>query len=130
MPHILFLKPQSLVIELIPNGWADPSYRNFGIFLGKTCLFWQQTNESLSDNKVMRDGKVVNLGRFNNFAVDVEEVIHLAGPAVKLSQWWGRDIGLIVLGTNFCITNVQCHFAVQACGNVTRVSKVKPGDPN
>lgn len=93
MTHILFLRPQSVLIELIPNGWADPGYRNLAIFSEKTYLFWQQTNESLSEDKVMRDGKVVGLGRSNNFVVNVDEVTDILRTAVKIvsmvgSRYW------------------------------------------
>lgn len=93
MTHILFLKPQSVLIELIPNGWADPGYRNLAIFSEKTYLFWQQTNESLSEDTIMREGKLVNLGRSNNFGVDVNEVMDLLRTAVKIvsmvgSRYW------------------------------------------
>ncbi|MCJ1360655.1 MAG: hypothetical protein MMC33_010664 [Icmadophila ericetorum] len=93
MTHVLFLKPQSVLIELIPNGWADPGYRNLAIFSEKTYLFWQQTNESLSEDTTMRDGKLVHLGRSNNFAVHVNEVMDLLGTAVKIvsmvgSRYW------------------------------------------
>ena len=93
MTHILFLKAQSVLIELIPEGWADPGYRNLAIFSGKTYLFWQQTNESLSESTGILDGKLVNLGRSNNFAVDVGEVLNLVRSAVKIvsmvgSRYW------------------------------------------
>ena len=93
MTHVLFLKPQSVLIELIPNGWADPGYRNLAIFSEKTYLSWQQTNESLSEDTIMREGKLVNLGRSNNFAVNVIEVMDLLRAAVKIvsmvgSRYW------------------------------------------
>lgn len=93
MTHVLFLKPQSVLIELIPNGWADPGYRNLAIFSGKTYLFWQQTNDSLSEDTIMREGKLVKLGRSNNFAVHVDEVMDLLRAAIKIvsmvgSRYW------------------------------------------
>ena len=93
MTHIMFLKPHSVLIELIPNGWADPGYRNLAIFSGKTYLNWQQTNESLSEDTVIKDGTLVRLGRSNNFIVDVNEVIDLLRTAVKIvamvgSRYW------------------------------------------
>ena len=93
MTHILFLKPQSVLIELIPEGWADPGYRNLAIFSEKTYLFWQQTNDSLSQSTAIIDGKAVNLGRSNNFAVNVVEVMDLLRVAIKVvsmvgSRYW------------------------------------------
>lgn len=93
LTNVLFMKPQSVLIELIPNGWADPGYRNLAIFSGKVYMFWQQTNQSLSESLVIRDGAIKNLGRSNNFHVNAGEVVSILKAAVNIvsnvgSRWW------------------------------------------
>jgi hypothetical protein len=93
LTHVLFMKPQSVLIELIPNAWADPGYRNLALFSGKVYLFWQQTNESLSEDTVRKGDEVQKLGRSNNFYVDLDDTGLLVKAAMRIvsmvgSRYW------------------------------------------
>lgn len=103
LTNVLFMKPQSVLIELLPNGWSDPCYRNLAIFSGKTYMFWQQANSSLSEHEMMKGGKMVKLGRHGNFHADVGEVMCLLRSAVNIvsmvgSRWWPDCPGHEFLG--------------------------------
>ena len=86
LTHVLFQKPQSVLIELIPQAWADPGYRNLALLGGKVYLFWQQTDEALS---VSQEGDR-NLGRSSNYYADVDEVLALLRAAIKITSMVGQ----------------------------------------
>ena len=93
LTNVLFMKPQSVLIELLPNAWSDPCYRNLAIFSGKTYMFWQQVNSSLSEHEMMKGGEMVKLGRHGNFHANVAEIVGLLKSAVNIvsmvgSRWW------------------------------------------
>ena len=90
LTHVLFMRPHSVLIELLPHAWADPGYRTLSHYTGSVYMHWQQTEEALSE-EVLKVGNVTrSTGRSNSFHVDVEAVIGLLRAAVNIAYMVGE----------------------------------------
>ena len=90
LTNVLWMRPQSVLLELLPQAWSDPCFRNLAIFSGKTYLHWQQTNASLSEPWMMKRGKMEMVGRSANFHVNVHEVLAILKQAVNIVSMVGN----------------------------------------
>ena len=90
LTHVLFMRPHSVLIELLPHAWADPGYRTLSHYMGSVYMHWQQTEEALSEEMLTVSNTTRSTGRSNSFHVDVEAVIGLLRAAVNIAYMVGE----------------------------------------
>ena len=90
LTHVLFMRPHSVLIELLPHAWADPGYRTLSHYTGSVYMHWQQTEEALSEEMLTVGNTTRSTGRSNSFHVDVEAVVGLLRAAVNIAYMVGE----------------------------------------
>lgn len=90
LTNVLWMRPQSILLELLPQAWSDPCFRNLAIFSGKTYSHWQQTDAKLSEPWMIKHGKMEMVGRSANFHVNVPEVLAILKQAVNIVSMVGN----------------------------------------
>ncbi len=90
LTHVLFMRPHSVLIELLPHAWADPGYRTLSHYVGLVYIHWQQTEEALSKEMLTVGNTTRSTGRSNSFHVDVEAVVGLLRAAVNIAYMVGE----------------------------------------
>ena len=90
LTHVMFMRPHSVLIELLPHAWADPGYRTLSQYLGLVYMHWQQTEEALSEEVLVVGNTTRNTGRSNSFYVDTDAVISLVRAAINVAYMVGE----------------------------------------
>lgn len=90
LTHVLFMRPHSVLIELLPHAWADPGYRTLSHYTGLVYMHWQQTEEALSEEVLTVGNTTRSTGRSNSFHVDVEAVVGLLTAAINVAYMVGE----------------------------------------
>ena len=108
-PHVLWMQPNTVVIEVFPFKFADPMYRNLAVKTHKIYLAYQNRNRSLA-HKVIWHGKYEQsdpINRNSNTDVDIEEMVHLVQSALSVvassfADGWRSSSDLGVFDIEFC----------------------------
>ena len=90
LTHVMFMRPHSVLIELLPHAWADPGYRSLAQYSDVTYMHWQQTEEALSDELLVVGNSSRRTGRSNSFYADIPAVMSLLTAAINIEYMVGE----------------------------------------